>query len=103
FALTVQDGLHHDALGSGLAITPMAVAFFTGSLLAARLYERFGTRLLAAGFALQALGLVGLLTVIGDQWPHVSLLALAPGLAVAGFGQALGLGALFRTVLAGVP
>ena len=103
FALTVQDGLHHDALGSGLAITPMAVAFFTGSLLAARLYERFGTRLLAAGFALQALGLVALLTVIGDQWPHVSLLALAPGLAVAGFGQSLGLGALFRTVLAGVP
>jgi MFS family permease len=103
FALTVQDGLHRDALGSGLAITPMAVAFFTGSLLAARLYERYGTRLLGAGFALQALGLTALLAALGEQWPHVSLAAMAPGLAVAGFGQALGLGALFRTVLAGVP
>jgi MFS family permease len=103
FALTVQDGLHHDALGSGLAITPMAVAYFAGSLLMARLYERFGTRLLSVGFAIQAIGLAWLVGTVADQWPHVSLLALAPGLALAGFGQSLGLGSLFRTVLAGVP
>ncbi|PZS16181.1 MAG: MFS transporter [Pseudonocardiales bacterium] len=103
FALTVQNGLHRDALHSGLAMTPMALGFFTGSLLTARLYERFGTRLLALGFALQAVGLISLVAVVAGEWPNVSLLGTIPGLAVAGFGQSLGLGALFRTVLAGVP
>jgi hypothetical protein len=103
FPLTVQDGLHRDALHAGLALTPMAVGFFTGSLLMARLYARFGTRLLATGFALQALGLMTLIATVDAQWPHVSLVSTLPGLAVAGFAQALGLGALFRTVLAGVP
>jgi hypothetical protein len=69
----------------------------------ARLYARFGTALLGAGFALQAVGLLALLAVVARQWPHVSLTAMAPGLVFAGFGQSLGLGSLFRTVLAGVP
>jgi predicted MFS family arabinose efflux permease len=103
FALTVQNGLHHDALGSGLAITPMAVAFFGGSLIMARLYARFGTGLLSVGFAIQAVGLIWLVAIFADEWPHVSLVSLAPGLVFAGLGQSLGLGSLFRTVLAGVP
>jgi MFS family permease len=102
FALTVQDGLHNDALHSGLAITPMALGFFVGSLLTARLFARYGQRLLAVGFGLQALGLGALLWVVATQWPHVTI-EMAPGLAAAGFGQALGLGSLFRTVLGGVP
>src|SRR5207302_11087946 len=36
FALTVQDGLHQDALHGGLAILPMAVLFFLGSVFAPR-------------------------------------------------------------------
>jgi MFS family permease len=103
FALTVQDGLHDDALHSGLAITPMAVGFFVGSLLMARLFARYGARLLSVGFALQAVGLASLIAVVGRQWPDVSMAVLAPGLLVAGFGQSLGLGSLFRTVLNGVP
>jgi EmrB/QacA subfamily drug resistance transporter len=103
FALTVQDGLHDDPLQSGVAITPMAVGFFVGSLLTARLFARYGRRLLPTGFGLQAIGLAALLWVIASEWPHASVLELAPGLAVAGFGQALGVGTLFRTVLGGVP
>jgi len=103
FPLTVQNGLHRDALQSGLAMTPMAAGFFIGSLLMARLYARYGTRLLGTGFALQAVGLVSLIAVLGSQWPDVSLTWTIPGLALAGFAQALGLGALFRTVLASVP
>src|SRR5215472_4888446 len=37
FALTVQDGLHNDALRGGLAIVPMAALFLAGSLVAPRL------------------------------------------------------------------
>src|SRR6266545_2484494 len=37
FALTVQDGLHADALHGGLAILPMASMFFLGSVFAPRL------------------------------------------------------------------
>jgi MFS family permease len=103
FALTVQDGLHQDALHSGLAVTPMAVGFFVGSLLTARLFERFGARMLSVGFGLQAIGLAWLVCLLATQWPGVSLIATAPGLAIAGFGQSLGVGALFRTVLSGVP
>ncbi len=103
FALTVQDGLHRDALQSGLAITPMPVGFFVGSLLMARLFARYGSSLLAVGFGLQAAGLLSMVVVVGTRWPAVSAWALAPGLLAAGFGQSLGLGSLFRTVLGGVP
>jgi MFS family permease len=103
FALTVQDGLHESALQSGVAITPMAVAFFAGSLLAPRLLARFGRYTVSAGVALQAVGLVWLIDVVRSDWPHVSALAMAPGLIVAGFGQALAVVGLFRIVLADVP
>jgi hypothetical protein len=37
FALTVQDGLHYNALQGGLAILPMAVLFLCGSVLSPNL------------------------------------------------------------------
>ena len=103
FALTVQDGLHADALRSGLAITPFAVAFLVGSLLTPRAIERFGRAALGWGAVVQTVGLAALATTVAGQWPHVPLAALAPGLAVAGFGQAFVFGSLFRLVLADVP
>jgi MFS family permease len=103
FALTVQDGLHQDALHSGLAITPLAVTFVGGSLLVPRLITRYGRAVIAAGSALQALALVWLVLLVVSSWPHVSLLMLAPSLALAGFGQSLVFGSLFRLVLADVP
>ncbi|HEY2041897.1 MAG TPA: MFS transporter [Jatrophihabitans sp.] len=103
FALTLQNGMHTDALRTGLAITPMAVAFFVGSLLVPRLVQQYGRTVLTVGMLFQAAGLVALVWQLLAQWPHVDLVELAPGLAVAGFGQALGLGGLFRTVLASIP
>ncbi len=103
FALMVQDGLHQDPLSSGLAITPMAVAFFAGSLVAPRLVTRFGRPILTAGVILQGAGLLLLVLAVVPAWPHVSLVTFAPGLILAGFGQALGFGAIFRTVLSQVP
>ncbi len=103
FALTVQDGLHEGALHSGLVITPMAVAFFLGSLAAPRLLARMGRWLIALGLSLQAIGLVSLVIVLLAQWPHVHALAWLPGLAVAGVGQSFAFVSFFRIVLSEVP
>jgi MFS family permease len=104
FALTVQDGLHASPLQSGLAIVPMAVTFFIGSLFTPKVVRRFGGRMtVALGATVNGIGLIGLVVVVTDNWPYVSLLSLAPALAVAGFGQALVFGSLFRLVLSDVP
>jgi EmrB/QacA subfamily drug resistance transporter len=103
FALTVQDGLHADALHSGLAILPMALLFFLGSLFAPRLISRFGRAALSAGAVVQLAGLVSLVIVLVQSWPQVSLWALAVPLALAGAGQSILFAGLFRSVLADVP
>jgi MFS family permease len=103
FALTVQDGLHADALHGGLAILPMAVMFFLGSVFAPRVIGRFGRAALAAGAVIQLAGLALLVTVVVNDWPHVSLWSTAVPLALAGAGQSMLFAGLFRSVLADVP
>lgn len=103
FALTVQNGLHADALHGGLAILPMALLFFIGSLLAPRLISRFGRAALSAGAVVQLAGLAALVVVLVEDWPQVSLLAMAVPLALAGAGQSILFAGLFRSVLADVP
>jgi hypothetical protein len=103
FALTVQNGLHADALHGGLAILPMALLFLTGSLVAPRLISRFGRAALSAGAVIQVAGLAALVTVLVQGWPHVSLWATAGPLALAGAGQSVLFAGLFRSVLADVP
>jgi MFS family permease len=103
FALTVQDGLHADALRSGLAIAPFAVAFLIGSLLTPRAIERFGRAALGWGSIVQAVGLSVLAWTVTAGWPDVALIDMTPGLVIAGFGQAFVFGSLFRLILADVP
>jgi EmrB/QacA subfamily drug resistance transporter len=103
FALTVQNGLHEDALHGGLAILPMALLFFAGSVLAPRLISRFGRAALAAGAVVQLAGLAWLVAVLVTGWPHVGLWAMAAPLALAGAGQSMLFAGLFRSVLADVP
>jgi hypothetical protein len=103
YALLVQQGLHDSALKAGVGLVPMAVTFLIASLSTSRLLARFGTRVLAAGASLQAVGLVVLALTVYLSWPAVSLLALAPGLAIAGFGQGLVMSPLFGVVLSEVP
>jgi MFS family permease len=103
FALTVQDGLHADALRSGLAILPMALLFLAGSLAAPRLITRFGRAAMSGGAVVQLAGLACLVAVLLTNWPHVSLWDMAGPLALVGAGQSLLFASLFRSVLADVP
>ncbi|MER5185324.1 MFS transporter [Streptomyces sp. NPDC002896] len=103
FALTVQNGLHADALHGGLAILPMALLFFVGSLCAPRLISRFGRAALSVGAVVQLVGLAALVAVLVEMWPHVGLWDMALPLALSGAGGSLLFAGLFRSVLSDVP
>ena len=103
YALLVQQGLHDSALTAGLGLVPMAVTFLLASLSTSRLLARYGAKVLAAGGLLQAVGLVVLAVTVYLGWPGLSVLWLAPGLAIAGFGQGLVMSPLFGIVLSEVP
>jgi EmrB/QacA subfamily drug resistance transporter len=103
YALLVQQGLHDSALTAGVGLVPMAATFLLASLSTSRLLSRYGAKVLAAGGLLQAVGLVVLAVTVYLGWPGLSVLALAPGLAIAGFGQGLVMSPLFGVVLSEVP
>jgi MFS family permease len=103
YALLVQQGLHDGALAAGVGLAPMAAAFLLASLATSRLLRRFGAKVLAAGAIGQVAGLVILGATVLAAWPHVPVLALAPGMAVAGLGQGLVMSPLFGVVLSEVP
>jgi MFS family permease len=103
FSLAVQEGLHESAVHSGLAVTPLLVTFLIGTMIAPRLYTRYGRSVFLVGGVVQSLALASLAAIVVSDWPHVSLLDLAPSLAVAGFGGAFIFVSAFRLVLADVP
>lgn len=103
FALTIQDGLHLDALHGGLAILPMALVFLVGSLCAPRLITRYGRAVLSGGAVVEVVGLAALVAIMVGDWPHVSMWATAIPLALVGAGQAMLFAVLFRSVMADVP
>jgi MFS family permease len=103
FALLLQQSLHADPLTAGLAIMPMAVLFLIASLFMPQLVSRLGARnITTLGAVTLAAGLGGLIATVLLSWPEVGLLIMAPSLAVAGIGQALVFGSLFRLILADV-
>ncbi|HET6353733.1 MFS transporter [Streptomyces sp.] len=102
-AVALQQGLGMGAVASGLALVPMAVAFFGASLAGPRLVVRYGTRIVTAGSVLQAVGIALLVLTVRRDWPDVGFLELMPGVALAGFGQGLQLPVIFRLVLSEIP
>ncbi|MEU2877361.1 MFS transporter [Streptomyces sp. NPDC007070] len=102
-AVALQQGAGLGPVSAGLALAPMAVVFFLVSLAGPRLVARFGTRVVAAGAVVQLVGMGLMALTVHASWPHVGLLALLPGAAVAGAGQALQLPIIFRIVLSEVP
>jgi MFS family permease len=102
-AVSLQQGAGLGPVPAGLALTPMAVAFFLVSLCGPRLVARFGTRVVTAGGLVQAVGIGLLVLTAWRSWPHLGVVELLPGAAVAGAGQALQLPIIMRIVLSEVP
>ncbi|QKW27425.1 MFS transporter [Streptomyces seoulensis] len=102
-AVALQQGARLGPVAAGLALAPMAVVFFLVSLAGPRLVARFGSRVVTAGAVVQFAGVGLMALVVHASWPHVGFLALLPGTAVAGAGQALQLPIIFRIVLSEVP
>lgn len=102
-AVALQQGLRYGPVAAGLALAPMAAAFFVASLMGPRLVGRYGSRVVTVGGLLQAVGLGLLMLAVARDWPDLSLAGLLPGVALAGFGQGLQLPVLIRIVLADVP
>ncbi|MGW8763284.1 MFS transporter [Streptomyces sp. NPDC055815] len=102
-AVALQQGLEMGAVASGLALVPMALAFFGASLAGPRLVRRWGTRIVPVGALLQGLGIAAIVWSVARDWQGLSVWDLVPGMAVAGLGQGLQLPVLFRVVLSEVP
>ncbi|MER5204010.1 MFS transporter [Streptomyces sp. NPDC002825] len=102
-AVALQQGLEMGAVASGLALVPMALAFFGASLAGPRLVRRWGTRVVPVGALLQGLGIAAIVWSVARDWQGLSVWDLVPGMAVAGLGQGLQLPVLFRVVLSEVP
>jgi EmrB/QacA subfamily drug resistance transporter len=101
-ALYLQQGRGLGALEAGLVFTILAVAYVAASGPAPALTERFGRTVVAGGGALLASGLAALAVAVGEIGTAGSILALVPGLVLAGAGIGLCYTPLTSTVLAGV-
>jgi MFS family permease len=102
-AVALQQGAGLGPVAAGLALAPLAVTFFFTSLAGPRLVARHGTRVVTAGAVLQGAGLALIALAAWRSWPHLGVLELLPGGAVAGVGQALQLPVIYRVVLSEVP
>lgn len=102
-AVTLQQGLEMGPVAAGLALAPMAVAFFGASLAGPRLVTRFGSRIVTAGGVIQAAGIALLLATLRHGWPDLGPAVLAPGTALAGLGQGFQMPVLIRLMLSDVP
>jgi hypothetical protein len=102
-ALALQQGAGLGPVPAGLALAPMAVVFLFVSLAGPRLIARHGTRVVAAGAAVQAVGVLLIVLAVWRDWPHLDVASLLPGAAVAGAGQALQLPNIMRIVMSEMP
>ncbi|MFE2228782.1 MFS transporter [Streptomyces kronopolitis] len=102
-AVALQNGLHYGPFTAGLSLAPLCLTFFVASLAGPRLVLRFGRRVVLAGSMIQGTGLILLALTVYAGWPGISVAALAPSMAVLGFGQGMVLPVLLRIVLSELP
>ncbi|MFI7497755.1 MFS transporter [Streptomyces sp. NPDC049687] len=102
-AVALQRGAGLGPVPAGLALAPMALAFFAASLAGPRLVARFGSRVVTAGSVLQGIGILLIVLTVRADWPDVGFAELLPGAAIAGAGQAFQLPVVMRIVMSEVP
>jgi MFS family permease len=102
-ALVLQHGMALDPFTAGTTMVPFAIAFGVAALTAPRLGARLGRRVVAIGMVVMLIGLLATAAVVTAGWPHPAPLAVAAGLVVVGFGQAMAAIPMFGVVLSGVP
>jgi MFS family permease len=101
--LYLQLGLGFTALHAGLSLGPICLGMAIGAVLGGGLLaQRFGRRVLHAGFTVQILGVAATYAVINAQAMTVTSWQLAGPLLVAGFGVGLVVAPLFGFILAAV-
>jgi MFS family permease len=99
----LQDGLGLSALDSGLAFTPIAVAFVSSSLLGPRLADGAREYLPQIGAAIAALGLFATVAVIQSTTPSAVTVWLLLAMVPIGAGMGLAIPPLINLVLRAVP
>ena len=98
--LLLQDGLGLSPLRAGLAFAPLGVAFALSSfLLARRVAERIGNRVIVLGAALSLAGLGLTLAVLAWKGSEVTALELIPGGVVIGLGNGMAIPSMIGAVL----
>jgi EmrB/QacA subfamily drug resistance transporter len=100
-ALYLQQGRGLDALQAGAVFTILAVAYLGTSLRAPALTARLGRRLIAVAALTLAAGHALLLASVAVVGTGGSIVALVPGLVLAGAGKGLAITPLTATVMAG--
>lgn len=100
-ALYLQQGRGLSPMAAGLVFTFVAASYLVASAAAPRLAAEHGRRVVTGGALLLAAGHLALLASTEDIGVGGSVLALAPGLLLAGAGMGLCIPALTTTVLSG--
>lgn len=102
-ALFLQQGFGFTPLQSGLATVPFPVGVLTASLLSGRLGGRILRARLIVGVVIVASAMIALRFVVLGIGDTVNPWHLTAPLVVGGFGMGTAIGALFQTILLGVP
>lgn len=98
FSVYLQGGLHLAPIDAGLRTLPFGVGYFLTSFAAAGIIQRFGTRALTLGFAVQVIGFgIVALSVTGVLPDY-----LASGLVVAGVGFGIVMPSVIKAVIGGI-
>jgi EmrB/QacA subfamily drug resistance transporter len=100
--LLLQVGLGQQPFHAGVENLPLAVTFTVMSILGPRFAARLGSRSIALGASLAALGAAGMVVTGMHFGAHLTGWELAPATALIGLGQGLALPSLIGAVLAHV-
>jgi EmrB/QacA subfamily drug resistance transporter len=101
-ALYLQNGRGLGALASGAVFTLVAVPYMAGTGNQRRLAARLGRATVPVGASTFALGHLALLVAVAENGVGGPVAALAPGLALSGFGMGMTLTALIDAAMSQV-